>query len=75
MAAVDESRYNAFTEPGGALNTVFKLQARLYRIPDAKPVWDARIMAMLKEDADSAVFIRRVAEKIVAQMGRDWVIP
>ena len=57
------------------MNTVFRFQARLYRISDEKPVWDAQVQAMMKQDADSIVFMRRVAEKIVGQMGRDRVIP
>lgn len=75
MAAVDELRYNAFTTPGGAMNNVFKFQARLYRISDANPVWDAQVEAVMKEDTDSILLMRKVAGKIVAQLGRDRVIP
>lgn len=75
MAAVDESRYNALTSPGGAVNSLFVLHARLYQISDGNPVWNAQVRAIMKEDSDSIVFMRSVAEKIVRQMRKDRVVP
>ena len=75
MGAVDESEYVAFTTPGGEINTAYHLGARLYRVSDGTVIWSALLETVLKEDADSLVFIRGIARTIVDRMARDKVIP
>ena len=74
-AAVDESAYNAFTTPGGDINTAFSLGARLYRVSDGAVIWSALVDEVMKEDADALAFIRRTSKAIVDRMGKDKVIP
>ena len=75
MGAVDESRYVAFTSVGQDINTRFRLGARLYRVSDGAVIWSAVLDEVMKEDADSMVFIRDTAKTIVERMARDKVIP
>jgi hypothetical protein len=75
MGAVDESRYNAFTTPGGDINTAFRIGARLYRVSDGAVIWSAMLDEVMKEDADSTDFIRRTARTIVDRLAKDKVIP
>jgi hypothetical protein len=75
MGAVDESRYVAFTSVGQDINTRYRLGARVYRVSDGAVIWSAVLDEVMKEDADSMVFIRDTAKTIVEQMARDKVIP
>jgi hypothetical protein len=75
MGAVDESRYNAFTTPGGEVNTRFRLGARLYRVSDGAVIWSGVLDTVMKEDSDALVFIRSTARTIVDRMAKDKVIP
>lgn len=75
MAAVDESRYNAFTTPGGDMNTTFRLGARLFRVSDGAVLWSGLFSAVLKEEGDSLVFIQKVTKTIVERLAKDKVIP
>jgi hypothetical protein len=74
MGAVDESRYNALTTPGGDINTRFRIGARLYRVSDGAVIWSCALDSVMKEGADASDFIRRTAKAIVERMGRDKVI-
>lgn len=73
--AVAESRYNAFTTPGGDIKTVLFLGGRCYRVSDGAVLWSCRLQEVMKEDTDSVVFIRNTAKAIVDQLARDKVIP
>jgi hypothetical protein len=75
MGSVDESRYNAFTTPGGDINTGFRIGARLYRVSDGAVIWSGVLDTVMKEDADSTDFIRRIARIIVDRLAKDKVIP
>jgi len=75
LGAVDESRFNAFTQPGGEVDTAFGFGIRLYRVSDGSLIWSALAKTVMKEDSDSAVFLRKVAKAIVDQMAKDKVIP
>jgi hypothetical protein len=75
MAAVDESRYVAFTSVGGDVNTRYRLGARLYRVSDGAVIWSAALDSVMKEDADPLVFIRDTAKALVERMAKDKVIP
>lgn len=75
MGAVDESRYNALTRPGGDVDTSLRLGTRLYRVSDGAVVWSGLLQTLVKEDYDSMVLMRNVARTIVAQMAKDKVIP
>ena len=75
MGAVDESRYNALTTPGGDINTNFRLGARLYRVSDGAVIWSAALDEIMKEDANPMGFIHKTAKTIVDQMAKDKVIP
>jgi len=75
MGAVDESRYNALTMPGGSDNFNVRLSARLYRVSDGAVVWTGMMDTVVKEDFDSIVVLRTVAKTIVDHMATDKVIP
>ena len=75
MGAVDESRYVAFTTPGGDINTKFRLGARLYRVSDGAVIWSAVLDEIMKEDTAPTDFIQRTAREIVDRMAKDKVIP
>jgi len=75
MSGVDESRYNAFTTPGGNINSAWRIGARLFRVSDGAVIWSCMLETMMKEDADSLVFMRGVAKEIVERMDKDKVIP
>jgi hypothetical protein len=75
MGAVDESRYNALTMPGGEVNMNLHLGARLYRVSDGVVIWTGLMDTIVKEDYDSIVLLRGVAKTIVDRMAKDKVIP
>jgi hypothetical protein len=75
MGAVDESRYVAFTSVGQDINTRFLIGARLYRVSDGAVIWSAVLDEVMKEDADSMVFIRDTAKTLVERLAKDKVIP
>jgi hypothetical protein len=75
MGAVDESRYNALTMPGGSDNFNVRLSARLYRVSDGAVVWTGMMDTIVKEDFDSIVVLRGIAKTIVERMATDKVIP
>ena len=72
---VEESVYNAFTVPGGDINSAWRIGARLYRVSDGAVIWSCMLETIMKEDADSLVFMRGVASTIVDRMAKDKVIP
>jgi hypothetical protein len=73
--AVEETRYNALTMPGGDVNTHLRLKARLYRVSDGAVMWTGLMDTIVKEDYDSIVLLRGVAKTIVERMSKDKVIP
>ncbi len=73
--AVAESRYTAFTTPGGDINTVLFLGGRCYRLSDGAVIWSCRLQEVMKEDTDSVVFMRKTAKALVDQLAKDKVIP
>jgi len=75
MGAVDESAYTSFTEPGGEINTGFRLGARLFRVSDGAVVWSSVMTTIMKEDTDQLVFVRKTARAFVDRMAKDNVIP
>jgi hypothetical protein len=75
MGAVDESRYNALTRPGGDMDTTLRIGARLYRVSDGAVIWTGLLSTMMKEDYDSVVLTQNIAKTIVDQMAKDKVIP
>jgi len=72
---VEESVYNAFTVPGGNINSAWRIGARLFRVSDGAVIWSCLLETIMKEDADSLVFMRGVANTIVDRMAKDKVIP
>jgi hypothetical protein len=75
MGSVDESTYVSFTEPGGEINTGFRLGARLFRVSDGVVVWSSVLTTIMKEDTDQLVFVRKTARAFVDRMAKDNVIP
>jgi len=75
IGAADEAVYNAFTQAGGEMDTALGFGLRLYRVSDGTLIWSGLVKAVMKEDADSVVFLRKVAKTIVNQMAKDKVIP
>jgi hypothetical protein len=75
MGAVDEVRYNALTTAGGDINSAWRIGARLYRVSDAAVIWSCMLQTVMKQDADSLVFMRGIARDIVIRMAKDEVIP
>ena len=73
--ALAESRYNAFTTPGGEMNTALFLGGRCYRVSDGAVIWSCLLQEVMKEDTDSVVFIRNTAKAIVDRLAKDQVIP
>jgi hypothetical protein len=71
----DESRYEAFTVPGGDINTNFRIGARFYRVSDGAVIWSCVLDTIMKEDTDSLTFMRGVAKELVDRMVKDKVIP
>ena len=72
---VDESVYNAFTTPGGDINSAWRIGARLYRVSDGTVIWSCLLQTVMKEDADSLAFMRGVAKDMVERMAKDKAIP
>jgi hypothetical protein len=72
---VEESVYNAFTTPGGDINSAWRIGARLFRVSDGAVIWSCLLQTVMKEDADSLVFMRGVAKDIVDRMSKDKAIP
>jgi hypothetical protein len=73
--AVEESRYNAFTTPGGTINTALRIGARLYKVSDGSVLWSGLFDTVVSENADSQAYMRRVAKSIVERLAKDKVIP
>ncbi len=72
--SVDEASYERFTS-GGDIETDLRLGAKLYRVSDGSMVWSGVIDTTLKEDYDSIVVMRSVADRIVSGLAKDKVIP
>ena len=75
MGAVDEAAYNSFTSVGPDINTEIRLGARFYRASDGAAIWSGLLDTVLKEDYDSIVVLRNVAQTIVDRLAKDKVIP
>ncbi len=75
MGAVGESRYNALTAAGGEVDTRFGIGARVYRVSDGAFIWSALLNKVLKEDADSLVFMQQTAKTLVTRLAKDKVVP
>jgi len=75
LSGVDESRYEAFTAPGGDINTTLRIGARFYRVSDGTVIWSCVLDTIMKEDTDSLTFMRGVAKELVDRMVKDKVIP
>ena len=70
----DETSYELFTA-GGNIETDMCLDARLYRVSDAAPVWNAMVDTLLKDQYDSRAVAWIIAKDIVSHLAKDKVIP
>jgi hypothetical protein len=68
-----ETTYELFTSDGN-IETDMGMDARLYRVADAAPVWKALVDTMLKDQYDSRAVSWKVSEAIVARLAKDKVI-
>jgi hypothetical protein len=75
MGDVYDSRYAAFTDPGGEINTDLGLGATLYRVSDGALLWSGALDTIMREDADALAVMQRIATTFVQQMAKDKVIP
>ncbi len=70
-----ELGYDLFTANGG-FKTDVRLEAKLFRVSDAAPIWNAVLDTILKDDSyDSRAVIRGIAQAIVTNLAKDKVIP
>ena len=69
----DETTYELFTA-GGNIETNMGLDARLYRVADAAPVWNALVDTILKDQYDSRAVSWKMADTIVTRLAKDKVI-
>jgi hypothetical protein len=70
----DETSYELFTAEG-TFNTDIRLEAKLFRVSDAAPIWNGVVDTIIKEDRDTRYMLWGVAKAIVARLAKDQVIP
>ena len=59
----------------GDIKTDVQLTATLYRLSDGAPLWTGVVDTILKEQYNSIVVLRKVAQAIVNSLAKDKVIP
>jgi hypothetical protein len=70
-----ELGYELFTANGG-FKTDVRLEAKLFRVSDAAPIWNAVLDTILKDDSyDSRAVMSGIAQAIVTNLAKDKLIP
>lgn len=73
-STADETSYELFSADG-SFNTDMRLEAKLFRVSDAAPIWNGVVDTIIKQDNDTRHMLWGVAKAIISRLAKDQVIP